>query len=230
MKSNWMKSTTVFIALAGSALAMQQAQAGCGIPDQALAKPAVYRPGAAGGFLKTGFDLFDSFHGGPFSTAEITGLWKFTFISDGTGTAGGPPANVIADSGFVTWHDDGTELMNSGRAAASGSFCMGVWKQTSALGYKLNHWALSWIPSYAPGLTDSWSKTQGGVDELFQFAGPTNITETITLSRDRNHYSGKFSIKAYRPSATSHDVTDYDTNTPPFVINGTIAATRVTVN
>ena len=232
MKSNWVRSTTVLVALAGSAMAMQQAQAGCGVPDQAGAQPAVYKGDTRGEFIKTvfGYDLFDPFHGGPFSTAEITGLWKFTFTSDGTGTTGGPPKDAIADSGFVTWHDDGTELMNSRRAAASGSFCMGVWKQTSASGYKLNHWALSWIPSYQPGLTDSWGKTQSGVDELFQYAGPTNITETITLSHDRNHYSGRFTIKVYHPSATSHDVTDYDQNTPPFLINGTISATRVTVN
>ncbi len=36
MKGKWIKSTTAVLALAGSALAMQQAQAGCGVPDQAL--------------------------------------------------------------------------------------------------------------------------------------------------------------------------------------------------
>ncbi len=74
---------------------------------------------------------------------------------------------------------------------------------------------MSWIPSYQPGQTHSWSQTQGGVDEAFQYAGPTNITETITLARDHNHYSGRFSIRIYHASATSPNVTDYDPNTPP---------------
>jgi hypothetical protein len=233
MRSNWMKSMTALVVLAGSALAMQQVQAGCGIADQAGARPTVFRPDASGaGLMKTGEHGFydPPFHGAPFSTAEITGLWKFAFISDGTGTPGGPPLDAPADSGFVTWHDDGTELMNSGRSPASGSFCMGVWKQTGPLTYKLNHWALSWIPDYHPGQTHSWGQVPGGVDQALQYAGPTNITETITLSRDGTRYAGKFSIKVYRAAPNSPNVTDYDLNTPPFVINGTISATRVTVN
>ena len=37
-------------------------------------------------------------------------------------------------AGFVTWHNDGTELTNSGREPLTGSFC-------------INHYALSWDPT-----------------------------------------------------------------------------------
>ncbi len=95
--------------------------------------PAVYRNEAAGGrFLLTDFD---DGHG-PFTTAPITGRWKFVFTGQGNT---GPAAmfnGAQIDAGFVTWHDDGTELMNSGRAPASGSFCMGVWKHVRGQTYR----------------------------------------------------------------------------------------------
>src|SRR5712691_1774031 len=52
--------------------------------------------------------------------APITGLWKFQFaLPDGT----------VIDQGYVTWHADGTELINSLHPPITGSFCMGVWKR-----------------------------------------------------------------------------------------------------
>ena len=109
----------------------------------------------------------------------------------------------MVDAGFVTWHDDGTELMNSGRAPASGSFCMGVWKQVGNSTYKLNHWALSWIPDYQPGQTKSWSELPGGgVDETFQAFGPANIEEVVTLSNRGNGYTGSFRLTQYSIAAS----------------------------
>jgi hypothetical protein len=101
----------------------------------------------------------------------ITGLYRFTFTVQGH----------VADQGFVTWHADGTELMNSGKPAITGNFCMGAWKQTGAHSYVLNHWALNWDNS-------------GQV-----FLGPVNINERITLARDNNSYSGNFTLTQYTP-------------------------------
>ena len=71
-------------------------------------------------------------------SAAIVGFWKVQFkLSDGT----------VFDDGYVTWHSDGTELMNSGRPPMTGNFCMGAWKQTGRSTYKLNHYALSWDPT-----------------------------------------------------------------------------------
>ena len=120
----------------------------------------------------------------------ITGLYRFTFTVQGH----------VADQGFVTWHADGTELMNSGKPAITGEFCMGAWKQTGAHTYVLNHWALNWDNS-------------GSV-----FLGPVNISERITLAGDSNSYSGNFTLTQYTP--------DGKQPAGPSVM-GSVAATRV---
>jgi hypothetical protein len=106
-------------------------------------------------------------------SAAIVGLWKIEFVL---------PDGTIFDSGYATWHSDGTELMNSGRAPMTGSFCMGAWKQNSDGTYKLNHFALSWDPT-------------GTV-----FVGPANIRETITVDASGNSYKGKFVLNQYDTS------------------------------
>jgi len=230
----WIKSMTPVILFMGLALAARQASAGCGISDPGAMRPMVYLNEAGGGALLKadyfpGGQLLRVSSFGPFRTSAITGLWKFAFTSDGTHP--GPPAGAPVDAGFVTWHDDGTEIMNSGRAPASGSFCMGVWKQVGPRTYLLNHWALSWIPGYIPGGatsggTSSWDQV-GGTNSAFAPAGPTNIQETVTLSPDGNHYTGTFTITNYVYDGKS--VTDANSSVgPPMVISGTITATRIT--
>ncbi|HUK01525.1 MAG TPA: hypothetical protein VLW26_04530 [Steroidobacteraceae bacterium] len=188
-------------------------------------KPAVYLNDGAGRLIKADFYSGPGGFltpGAPFTTAAISGMWRFTFTSDGLNQ--GPPSGVLVDSGFVTWHDDGTELMNSGRAPATGSLCMGVWKQTGFLSYKVNHWALSWVPGYPP-------TPAGSVDQLFEYAGPANIQQSIQLSRDGNSYTGHFTLTAYYPApptAAGQDVTK--TAGVAAVITGTVSATRITVN
>jgi hypothetical protein len=224
-----MRSTLILCAFAALSFESGQALAGCG--SAALGapsfKPMVYHEGDRGSQLRTWY--------GPYHSSAITGLWKFTFTAKGdVGT--GAPANALplpdgapVDAGFVTWHDDGTELMNSGRAAASGSFCMGVWKQVGPSTYKLNHWALSWIPDYHPGATNSWSQIPGGIDETFQALGPANIRETLTLSRDGKSYQGVFLLTQYVNDGTKTPITDTDGAPIAFVIVGTVSATRITV-
>jgi len=223
-----MKAMSAVIALGGIALAGAEAMAGCGSgPSPPGMKPMIYRDDAGGGLLRTGY--------GPYNTAAITGLWKFTFTAEGDVGPGAPakalplPDGTPVDAGFVTWHDDGTELMNSGRTPASSSFCMGVWKQVGASEYKLNHWAISWIPDYQPGVTDSWSQIPGGLDELFQAFGPTNIQESLTLERGSNAYTGSFRITQYVNNGSKTPITDTTGAPIAFVILGTVSATRVTV-
>lgn len=224
------KATTAAAAIAGLMCLTGQAMAGCGTSELGVAgmKPMLYRYDGAGGLLQNNFEP-------PFNTAAVTGLWKFTFTARGNvGT--GAPANALpftdgtpVDAGFVTWHDDGTELMNSGRAPSSGSFCMGVWKQLDRATYKLNHWALSWIPDYHPGATGSWAQVPGGLDELFKAFGPTNIQETITLTNGGNGYKGTFRLTQYVNDGTKSPIYDVSAAPVAFVIVGTVSATRVTV-
>lgn len=233
-RSSLKKMATVVAALAGLILVAGQARAGCGIGALGTAgvKPMLYRHSGAGGLLRT--DFLDN---GPFDTAAITGLWSFVFTAEGnTGPKAPPnaiglPDGAIADAGYVTWHDDGTEMMNSGRAPVSGSFCMGVWKQVGPYTYHLNHWALSWLPGYpfAPGTPQSWSSLPNGVDDAFQWVGPTNIQETITLDRSGNSYSGSFVLTQYDNNGSGKPINDIQGAQVVGILKGTVSATRITV-
>ena len=107
--------------------------------------------------------------------APIVGLWKFSFVAEGNAEI---PDGVVIDSGYVTWHADGTEIMNSGRAPMTGSFCMGAWKRVGRV-YKLNHYALSWDPSGT------------------NLVGPANIRERVHVDAGNNSYSGTFTLDQY---------------------------------
>jgi hypothetical protein len=144
--------------------------------------------------------------------ADIVGLWKFAFTAEGNGVSG-PPDGAPIDAGYVTWHSDGTELMNSGRAPTTGSFCMGVWKQDGRSTYKLNHFALSWnfdlsTPVTAPGT--------GGAD----FVGPANIREEVTVDDSGNSYAGTFTLIQYAADGTTILAS----------IKGKVTATRITAD
>lgn len=139
-------------------------------------------------------------------TPPIVGMWKFAFTAQGNG-ASGPPDGTPIDAGFQTWHIDRTELMNSGRPPATGSFCQGVWEQVSWGTYSLNHWALSW----------DFDPTTG---KPTVFVGPTNIQERVTVSQDGGSFAGTFSLTQYAPDGV----------TVEGGVKGVVNATRVTVN
>jgi hypothetical protein len=225
-----MLKATAGVLFTGLVLATGQAMAGCGMGEMgaAGARPMLYRDDGGGGLLRTNFLQ-------PFYTAPITGLWSFVFTAKGD-VGPGAPADALAlkdgtlvDAGFATWHDDGTEIMNSGRAPVTGSFCMGVWKQVGVRTYRLNHWALSWVPDYQPGGTSSWSELPGGTDEAFHAFGPTNIQETITLTGANDGYQGTFRLTQYVNDGTKTPINDVSSAPVAFVIVGTVSATRVTV-
>src|SRR5260370_42529100 len=109
--------------------------------------------------------------------ASIVGLWKFSFVALGNSENPfplNPPDGTTLDAGYVQWHSDGTEIMNSGRDPATGSFCLGAWKRIGKSKYKLNHFALSWN---ATGRSCSPSQQPGATG---RFQGPTNIREGVT--------------------------------------------------
>lgn len=219
-----MRSMTAVLAVAIAAMALgtPEARAGCG-PELARSAmhPAVYRNDA--GAARLVLTDFDEWHG-PFPGVAITGLWKFVFTGEGnTGPAAMFNGQQV-DAGFVTWHDDGTELMNSGRAPVTGSFCMGVWKRVNATTYHLNHWALSWVPDYHPG-ESTWSWP---LDEALQPLGPANIVETVSVDRSGNHYTGRFTLTQYLYDGTN--VTDADPSKVALVVQGSVTATRITAD
>jgi hypothetical protein len=183
------------------------AETGCGYsPSEAPAAPA--RPqqkshGAQGHFRLASLVMVSGRERNwddESDRAGIVGLWKVKFVSKGN-TGIGIPDGAPLDQGYATWHSDGTEIMNSGRAPKTGSFCMGVWKQTGRSSYKLNHFALSWDPT---GTT---------------LIGPTNIREEIALDGSENSYSGTVTFD------------QYDTEGHLLVhISGVVSAQRITAD
>jgi hypothetical protein len=190
-------SVAAGVAIVGACLA-SQASAGCGLSD--TAPQPMRRAPAMNGFQRVALLQVADFNAARLWGDEpvIVGLWKIQFLSKGNP---GIPDRTVLDDGFVTWHADGTELMNSGRPPFSGSFCMGVWKQIGRSTFKLNHYALSW-----------------DTDNGTTFIGPTNIRETVTVSADRNHYYGTVTLTQYQ--------TDGVTPAGPS-INAVVKATRI---
>jgi hypothetical protein len=182
MASFWLVVGTVCLGLA-QGLWAESSSTGCGYFQGQKAAPSI-RPAS---FQIVSDQL----------NAPIVGLWKFTFVSEDNP---GIPDGTVIDAGYVTWHSDGTEITNSGRAPMTGSFCMGVWKQTKHSTYKLNHFGLSWDPT---GTT---------------FIGPANLRAEVVVDRGKNSYSGTFTID------------QYDTNGNLLVhLAGNVAAQRVIV-
>lgn len=181
-------TTMAGVMVLGTAFA-PRASAGCGSVDGL--RPAVFSPALRG---KSPFVL--AAYGA--ENNPIAGLWKFTLTSKGSA---GIPDGTVVDAGYTTWHSDGTELMNSGRAPLTGSFCMGVWVETARYTYVLNHYALSW---------DATGNN---------YLGPANIRENITLDYSGTAFTGTFTL-------TQYDTHGYTTAT----VTGTVAAQRVTVD
>lgn len=134
------------------------------------------------------------------NTVNPVGMWNFQFLSQGNPPI---PDGAAIDFGYVQWHSDGTEIMNSGgHAANTGNFCMGVWVRTGMFTYEVNHFALS------------YDGTSGAL------VNKINIREQVTLDPSGNQYTGTFTIDVYNATATQ--MVDH--------VAGTIAATRVTVD
>lgn len=141
----------------------------------------------------------------------IAGLYEVTMTAEGNGPTGVPDGAPV-DHAYVAWHADGTELMNSGRPAADGNFCMGTWAQTGPRTYTLNHFMLAWVQD----------QNADGIDVDNTFLGPGNIKETVTLSADGSSYTGTFVL-------TQWD-THYNIILPGGLpIKGTVTGTRKTI-
>jgi len=129
----------------------------------------------------------------------IVGFWRVTFVSKESTYI---PDGTVVDWGYVQWHSDGTEVMNSSRPPATSSFCLGVWEKTGPFTYKLRHLALSWNPDGT-------------------FLGPATITEEVVLDRKGDSYSGSFVITQYDASGSN--------TLPPTPIVGVVTGRRITV-
>jgi hypothetical protein len=127
--SNFKRLTLVFGTIVIGSMFSATAYAACG--DSVRLSPRLHPQGWHGlGAVQPGSLLLVSDDADP-----VVGMWHATFTAKGN--EAGPPD----DNALITWHGDGTELTNSGRAPQDGDFCMGVWKETARHTYKLNHFA-----------------------------------------------------------------------------------------
>jgi hypothetical protein len=192
--------------LGATALFAQSATAGC--LDYKAAKKVSWQvpDGSYGafGFVKVS-EQSDSWENDLVIKAPIVGLWAFKYISKGNFATYGFKDGMILDGGNTLWYADGNENTVSGvRNPQTGNVCLGIWKRTGEWTYELNHIGLSWDPvKMLP-------------------AGPAFIKQYVTLSSDRNSYTGTFSIRQLDP--------DGKTLSGPAPILGTIVATRVTID
>ncbi len=156
------KKSLLFVLTAATSLAMAStAMAGCG--DIAIERPASW-DGQSNSSLLLNAD---------YESPSIVGLWEFKFIAGGH----------TIDFGYVQWHSDGTEFMNSGgRAPATQNFCLGVWKSTGPSRYHLNHFALSY-------------------DTAGVLNAKINIKEDVYVDSKGQTYSGPFTIDVYDPNS-----------------------------
>jgi hypothetical protein len=199
MKASFRKIVVAGIIILVGTILTAKANAECGSLTNPKLKPQSWQ----------GNELFP--HGSLLRASDheddpIVGMWQVKFTAEGNTGSMAPTDGTPIDNAFVQWHSDGTELMNSGRPAQDGNFCMGVWKRTGGSSYTLNHFALGNDTANAPT----------GIGNP---AGPTQIREDIRLSRDGNSYTGSFTLDAYDTSG--HNVAH---------IVGKISATRITVS
>ena len=137
--------------------------------------------------------------------ASMVGMWHVTFTAKGNGSA--IPDGAPIDNAIAVWHSDKTEIMNSGRPAQDGDFCLGVWEALGQCKYKLNHFA--W------GGNDTTNAPGGIGKPLFA----THVAEEVVLSPDGKSFSGTFTLDAY----------DTSFNSAGHVV-GVIKGTRVTMS
>jgi hypothetical protein len=104
------------------------------------------------------------------------------------------------DEGFDMWTSDGLEVLNDTPPPATGNVCLGVWAKTGGNTIKLNH--------------PSWTFDANG-----NLNGTAVIKETISVDPGNNSFKGTFTIDIFTLQGQN-----------VFHLEGTVAATRITVN
>jgi hypothetical protein len=208
MNLKWTAMAAVLVTAMLSGAVGAQCLSGAGW--KAAAKPTVWTPSnGAARLLHAAYEPGEG-DGNPHT---IVGMWHMKLVA-GTITLfnNAPelpfPEGAEFDAGYQQWHNDGTEMLNSGgRPPFTSSFCMGVWEQTGPRTYKLNHFAIAW-------------------SNLATRTGPTSIVEEVTLSPDGKTFAGHFTITDYleTDSPAGSSITKQDT------VSGPITATRIDVN
>ena len=105
----------------------------------------------------------------------IVGFWRTKLVSEGNA---GIEDGTVIDDGFSQWHSDGTEMIVSLFAPATGNICLGVWQQVGPSSYTLNHFGFAF-------------------DAAGTFLGLAQIRENVVLDRRGHRFGGTFSFEQY---------------------------------
>ena len=103
------------------------------------------------------------------SQRGIVGLWHVIY-SDSTG--------ALFYEAYDMWHADGNEWETSFGDPRMGNYCLGVWKKVGPRTVQLNHFAWIYNSDGSP-------------------AGYFTLSETDTVSRKGDSYTGTFDYKQY---------------------------------
>jgi hypothetical protein len=181
-----------------------------------MAKPAAWTaPNSGARLMRAAYEPAGQEFFNPLAPgmAPIVGMWHVKFVAGQITLFNNAPSlpfpqGAEFDAGYQQWHNDGTEMLNSGgRPPLISSFCMGVWTQTGLRTFKLNHFAISWAPN--------GDRT-----------GPTSIVEEVTVSPNGKTFSGQFTITDYLET----DGSSGGSLSKQDVITGPISGTRIDVN
>ena len=171
-----LKSTALGLAAFGALAIAAPAWAGCG--EEAGKSAVMFELGKA-----DGAQLIRIANNNQGNGASIVGLWAVKL------TAG---ANTV-DMGYSEWHEDGTEIMNSGgHPASTGNFCLGVWAQTGPNSFHLNHFALAYDPTQWMSPGDATHAPGGLIARI-------NLLEDVVLAPGGNAFTGHFTQVGYDP-------------------------------
>ena len=180
--------------------------------DAAHFSDVVYRPGEydAGRPILVRNDQDDR--------AAIVGFWTFEWRAKADSTLPndnpGIPDGALLDFGLIQWHEDGTEITNSGgRTPAVGDVCMGSWKQVGRSTFRLRHLALGYGPPPGP---------------VMGYQGVAVLEMEVKVDSGGRNYHGNFTLTQYM---SKFDPTipgsEFDQSTVEFTLSGTVKATRV---
>ena len=176
MRVSVRRSMLAMAAFGVLALAAPAAWAGCG---------GAFEPASYGGdAIKPGDPRLIRIDDGQGNNRpSIVGLWSIQL------TAGGQ----TVDFGYSAWHDDGTEIMNSGgHPASTGNFCLGAWAQTGPNRFHLNHFALAYDPTKFSSPGDATHAPGGLMARI-------NLIEDVVLAPNGKSFTGTFTQIGYDP-------------------------------
>jgi hypothetical protein len=172
---------------------------------------AVYRPGEGRMIL-----VDDRQEG-----AGIVGFWTFEWRSKADpklpNNNPGIPDGALLDFGLIQWHEDGTEITNSGgRTPSVGDVCMGAWKQVGPSTFQLTHLALGYGPPPGP---------------VMGYQGVALLEMQVKVDAGGHAYHGNFVLTQF---ANKFDPavpgSEFDQSTVEFTLSGTTKANRVEAN